>query len=239
MGQVIRQAVVNSETVAIPGSNSKPGAASAATSSSAALKEPTHHFHSVAAEVVAKTSSPTLMDSQDLLQKQAAERDIATKQGYQDGLSQGRKAADAEIKAKLEQLSSLIDACSNEISARLDRLDDEFIDLAFSAITRILGNSLSSRAGVEAVIRQVIHQRREEATPVTVRLSARDWELLGEQGRSALTTGSVSHWVVDPKIELGGCIVDGGRGSLDGRLETQLAKMKQALLDCHAGQREP
>ncbi len=37
--------------------------------------------------------------------------------------------------------------------------------------------------------------------------------------------------VEDPRVMLGGCIVESSRGTLDARLETQIERLKSVLLD--------
>lgn len=243
MGTVIRNSVVEADAIPIPG-----GVVAAPTARHSpvvtAAANPTAgdpHFGTLAAAVVSQ-AAPSLhaeVEAEQHRERLDAERKQAAQRGYDEGLSRGQEAAKREYDARLQTLSTLIERCEAEIELRLQRLDGEWLELVFVAVTRILGEALTSRAGVEAIIRQVIEQQRDEDVPLTIRVCARDWELLGEEGRDALTRGRPMTWRTDEKIEMGGCLVDGGRGTLDGRLETQLAKMKQVLLDCHASRHEP
>lgn len=243
MGQVIRNSVVQADAVPIPGgkvdalpTDLSPASSVAATSAASSL-----HFGVLAAATVSQVVSPphVTVDAEQHRERLNAERDQAAERGYEDGFDRGLEAAKREYDVRLQTLAGLIERCEAEIELRLQRLDDEWLELVFVAVTRVLGDALSSRAGVEAIVRQVIEQQRDEDLPLTVRVCARDWELLGDEGRAVLTRGRPMLWRVDEKIEMGGCIVDGGRGTLDGRLETQLAKVKQVLLDCHASRHAP
>lgn len=243
MGKIIRDSRIQEDAVSIPGGvtplrvleRERPAHANALLPT----KDSAVHFDAVAASAIVQGQSREAPDEAEIQRRLVSERENASKRGYDDGLIRGKEAARLEVAAKLSQLSKLIESCATETALRLDRLDDDLIELVFVAITRILGDALMTRAGVEAAIRQVINQQRDETLPLTIRVSDRDWELLGEAGRADLGQGRSAAWIVDEKVEVGGCLIDGGRGSLDGRLETQLAKMKQALLDCHAGQRDP
>lgn len=242
MGKVIRNSVVEADAIPIPGG--VVAIPAERHSRAAAAENPTagdQHFGALAAAVVSQVAPPPHVEAEAEQHRERldAERKQAAQRGYDEGLSRGQEAAKREYGAKLQTLSTLVECCEAEIELRLQRLDSEWLELVFVAVTRILGEALTSRAGVEAIIRQVIEQQRDDDVPLTVRVCARDWELLGEEGREALVRGRPMTWRTDDKIEMGGCLVDGGRGTLDGRLETQLAKMKQVLLDCHASRHEP
>lgn len=243
MGQVIRNSVVQADAVPIPGGEVAAPLADLSPASSAAAAPAASglHFGMLAAATVSQVVLPPQVaaDAEQHLERLNAEREQAVKRGYEDGFDRGHEAAKREYNARLQTLTGLIERCESEMELRLQRLDDEWLELVFVAVTRVLGEALTSRAGVEAIVRQVIEQQRDEDLPLTVRVCARDWELLGEEGRAVLTRGRPMLWRIDEKIEMGGCIVDGGRGTLDGRLETQLAKVKQVLLDCHASRHAP
>jgi flagellar biosynthesis/type III secretory pathway protein FliH len=66
---------------------------------------------------------------------------------------------------------------------------------------------------------------------VVVQVSARDLPLLaaGEQALRAAFGGRKLALAADPRIELGGCVLETRLGSLDGRLETQLRAVFEAI----------
>jgi flagellar assembly protein FliH len=70
------------------------------------------------------------------------------------------------------------------------------------------------------------------STDLQIRLHPDDFELLGPRVTelaNELHSISRAHVVADPQVRLGGCRVDTRFGSIDQRLESQLARIEQEL----------
>ena len=53
----------------------------------------------------------------------------------------------------------------------------------------------------------------------------------GEAAQPQLTSGQTVHWIPDPQIRPGGCLVEGGDQVVDARLSTILERVLRALVD--------
>lgn len=158
----------------------------------------------------------------------AALRAEAELRGYEEGLARGELAGRAPLDEQREHFAALSAALVRSKAAVLADAEDAMVELAFAAVCKVVGEHAASAAGVAAMVRQ--HSaRRHEREQVVVRLHPDDFALLqaGEEGLA-------DHCRADAGIELGGCIVDSGSGSLDARLETQLTGLRDTLLTVRA-----
>ncbi len=66
---------------------------------------------------------------------------------------------------------------------------------------------------------------------LVVRVSPRDHELLAAEGLKPKNGDAHAvELLADERVELGGCLIETGGGTLDGRLETQLKRLRDTLL---------
>jgi flagellar assembly protein FliH len=67
---------------------------------------------------------------------------------------------------------------------------------------------------------------------VLIRLHPSDHALLKKGGAlpDELPTGATLSWVGDPIVALGGCVIEAEKGELDARLETQIQRLREALV---------
>lgn len=166
----------------------------------------------------------------------AGARDAAARQGHEEGLAQGvaegRAGADAAVAKRLAQLDELAAQATNATTRMLDEQEDLLVEVAYAAICRIAGDLALSRAGALAMVRAAVGQLREtEGLRVRVHPDDAAW--------LAARDGAQHTWqlVPDERVTLGGCVVEGSRGSLDARLELQLERLRAALLAARAARK--
>lgn len=160
-------------------------------------------------------------------------RDDAAARGYEEGLAtgtaEGRAGVDAAMARHLAQLDDIVAQAAEARERLLAGHEDMLVEVAYAAICRLAGAGASSRAGALAQVRTAIAQVRE-ADGVRVRLHPEDVAWLAPRA------GEQHSWTLqaDERVELGGCIVEGGHGSLDARLDLQLERLRAALLAARA-----
>ena len=64
--------------------------------------------------------------------------------------------------------------------------------------------------------------------PYTLRLSEYDYNILSAHN-SEMKKFNIKNLISDDRVELGGCIIDTEKGIFDGRLEVQLARLKDVI----------
>jgi flagellar assembly protein FliH len=156
----------------------------------------------------------------------------ARDEGHAEGLAQGRRDGEAEFAERLRLVDELFVSARDAIEKNLDGMADTAVDITFEAITRILGDRFIDKAGTEAAVREVIRQSKERSKLV-VRVAPADFEALSTRRTElvdGLNVGQVE-LVADDLVELGGCVLETPSGSLDGRLEIQLQRLRDTLLN--------
>lgn len=146
--------------------------------------------------------------------------------GYEQGQEQaGREAAEATA-AQVARLNTVVQALSQSKRALLEENQDLLVEIAFAAVCRMLGANASSRPALVSMVGALIEAERAPEL-LRVRLHPQDLGLLSEA-----TSGLDPRleFLPDAGIELGGCMIDGPRGTLDARLELQLQHLRATLL---------
>lgn len=187
-----------------------------------------------AIEAVGKIAdaAPSVPDLAELDRQRRAARE----EGYREGLQRGRDEASKESKRQIVSVGEILAALRIERQRQLDAVQELAVELAFVAMGRILGDALATREGVIEMVRHALQEEADRHRLKIVRISPDDWNFLGEAGRAALVeeAGAGIQVVADARVKLGGCLLDLERGALDARLEVQLARLKDALLDARA-----
>ena len=184
-------------------------------------------------------------------------REQGYRAGFDKGLAEGRKAGQDAVSQETEatrqagvyqvdRLSQLVDAFQAQIDDRLSTLihaaEDEMVVLCHAVICRLLGDHFLDRKTIIHVVEQAVEQYRRTSghSAVTglmaIRMHPADLETLrGSEelnrwlNREEESRRGIISWVPDAQVGLGGCIVSSNQGSLDRRLETQLASLRDVL----------
>lgn len=167
---------------------------------------------------------------QDLEARRAAaeERGLAAaERQLQDRLAVMQQEADARSAAQAAQLDKVLAALLASRSGLLAEADDLLVEVVHGALCRMLGEGNAARALVAATVAGVLREVRDNA-PVQVYLHPEDMDLL--QGLAGSVANARLQLAADSRVELGGCLVETARGTLDARLELQLQAMREALL---------
>lgn len=195
----------------------------------------------VAAEALAPVPqlAPALAPPPDAAQREAERQDLVRRQeraeseGYERGLQKAAVESERQRKEELQRLRALTESLEAERNRFVGRLEDGAVEIVFESLARLLGRALAGSAGVAAAVREVIDQHAAGQKTLAIRVAPADLELLGEAGIAAIRSGLRAdiQFEADERLHPGGCLIDMPSGSLDARLEFQMERLKQALLD--------
>jgi len=181
---------------------------------------------------------PGAPDPVALIEEIEAERVEILEQAYHEGYRAGEEAGRKEGQhAYDDQIGALHEVGASIHSAFevfLSDAEDLLVEIAFASVCKILGRALCGRDGVSAMVREVIEQVREREQLI-VRLAPDDFALLVEEDGAALNAEAWhAQLKPDERVALGGCLIDSPSGTLDGRLETQLQRLREVLVAARA-----
>lgn len=159
----------------------------------------------------------------------------AERRGLERGQEKGEREALAQVARKLAVLSTLADALESTRQEAWSQAEDMLVEVVYAAVCRVAGASAASREALLEMVRGIA--RDEHAMQQwSVRLHPQDAELLLAD-RASLDERIMLQG--DEAVVLGGCMVDSDKGTLDLRLETQLARLGEALLAARRARTAP
>jgi flagellar assembly protein FliH len=188
--------------------------------------------------------------ARDAAVREARERAVA------DGLREGRERAAAEAKAQADgaaaalrqaqqDLTSAGEARARRFESQLAELgqqseallaeaQDDMLALCHEVICAVLGQKACSAEGLRGLLEQARSRLRTQGQ-LAVHLHPDDALLAGGHPQLASLPGV--QWVPDVAVELGGVLLRSAQGSVDARLEVQLAQLQSTLLAVRAQHR--
>jgi len=199
------------------------------------------HPESLMREAPPSADTAAQLAKQDLLLREsiAVERQRVLDEAHQQGYAAGVGQAQAEYAAQLEAMQQLFGSMRSALSDAIAGAEDVIVEIAFEAVCRVLGDVVGRREGVLAVVREVIRGVRERENLV-VRVAPQDHALIVTERQQLLKNGDAGRieLVADERVELGGCLIETAGGTLDGRLETQLQRLRDTLVSASRVQPE-
>jgi len=159
----------------------------------------------------------------------------ARERGHGEGVELGKAEALREAGEQGAAAARAIAAVARRAEREIEGMHDQIVAVAFEAVCKVLGAHAIERDVVAAMVREAVARVKHDEA-VLVRLHPQDCALLrGKVGDlRGDPEGEEQHFkvelVADDKIALGGCMVETDGGLLDARLETQMERLRAALL---------
>lgn len=129
------------------------------------------------------------------------------------------------------ELLSLIDTLAECKTGEIARFDDELIAVVYEAVCKIIGQAMTDKSIVTAMVREVISHAQDRMQMV-IRVSPHDFDII-QAAKELLSRGLSNRLevIADDHVGYGGCILETDAGTIDGRLEQQLNSLLELLLD--------
>lgn len=179
---------------------------------------------------------------------QAAQQDVATQQtelllaldqarreGHEAGFNQAlqqQSLAESELLLIAERFASSVEVLKVSGQALWAHAQQEVLTLALELAQRLLSSELQQRPEAVIEITQSLLREIHDASNITVRLHPDDLAIVENQGGVMnLDLDSLVEiaLLADNSLERGGCIVEAQDRQLDGRINTRLRAMAEAL----------
>jgi flagellar assembly protein FliH len=169
-------------------------------------------------------------------QAREAARAEGRAQGLAEGRDEGRAQAVEEAQAAAREHSTRIDAFLAKLeSTRESALvanEADALAIGFAAACKVLGERLVTAEGVQGAVREVLDRIRA-TEKLVLRLSPRDYEWWKSLDTEGAFAGRAVDLIADSSLAFGGCVVETGAGTLEARMEEQVAGLKDVLLKAH------
>jgi flagellar assembly protein FliH len=159
----------------------------------------------------------------------ASLRAESQKLGLQEGLQEAKEQIAQSIKQEKESIQHVLQALEKVVSEVHARYEGAIVDVVMTALVRLLGQHMASREGVVAQVQTVLAEAGLDG-PLKIEVHPKDLQIL----HAALEAGELDaagplSLASSAQVMLGGCRIVTEGGSIDGRLETQLAALQAQL----------
>ncbi len=165
-----------------------------------------------------------------------AELEEAWNRGFDAGFMEAGEQQAGRVTSALQALETAVSALQSGQSAWTDNAREHIVALATAVARHVIGRELRGDPYVIADLtrRALAHFPLNE--PVRVRVNPEDLSILSaaispDGGNIHVAPGRDVQWVADARIEVGGCIVEGRRRVVDGRVDHALERIFQRLAD--------
>ncbi|NRR31462.1 hypothetical protein HSX11_14890 [Oxalobacteraceae bacterium] len=189
--------------------------------------------HDAALQALASQREQLRLAQQKVNDEAAQTLAAAEQRGFQQGQEKGEAEARAQLAAQLERLGAIGQQLTQARRKVLDEAEDTLVDIAYTALCRIVGQTMASRDGLVGMVNHLLSEARE-APAFTARLHPQDAELLLSDDTDAAQLDPRLSVRADSAVKLGGCLLDSPQGTLDARLDWQLQQLAAALIQARA-----
>ncbi len=150
--------------------------------------------------------------------------------GYEDGVAAAREDLARELKKQAADLQQVQRLFSSSLEGQLAQVDEYAVDIAFAALARLIGDRTGEEGFTRALVAHALSTVRG-ARKVAVHVSQQDFKVMGRLGEELGADGRFSEieFVPDPRVTVGGCMIETDTGVWDARLETQLQRLRDAI----------
>ena len=151
-----------------------------------------------------------------------------------EGLERGRAHAIRELteraNASLETLARITEAAEQAFALEAHQLAQACTEIVAEVFLKLAGAALLTPEAILGSVVTVLQRVRDERE-VTIRVSPSDLPLLQTHQAAFDKALGARRWTVtaDSRVGAGGCLVESTLGTLDGRLEVQLANLSDTL----------
>jgi len=158
------------------------------------------------------------------------QHELETSAGYEAGMAQAQDEIDKERKKLISDTGQLRELFSSNLEEQMQKVDEFAVEIAFAALTRVVGERFGDEAFTRSVVSQAVDSVRG-ARKVAVHVAQQDYELMSQFADEITASGQISEieFVADPRVTVGGCMIETETGVWDARLETQLQRLRDAI----------
>lgn len=203
------------------------------------------HFADERLHEAAEASEKLLADAEDQIevwwmQKRAedeAASEVSRQAGYELGFNEGTARAETEIRElweqKLTEASDILKSAYDMREQIIQEAEPFLVELSCSIAEKIIGQqlTLSPNMALE-LIRHSLSRRREQGV-ITLCVSPEQLAFVQaarEELNYAIDSQAELQILPDSTVKDNGCVIRSSYGSIDARIDTQLAEIKRELI---------
>lgn len=184
-------------------------------------------------EFVSATDELTDIKGQISTLQQTAEQ-----QGHAAGLAKAGAESQRELEKQVASWERTLEQLLKQNEARWQSLRGELTDVVIASVIKLLGEQLANPQGARAALDHAI--RESGISVLRLLISPSHYDQLLKQGGPQLASLRERRIEIAPdaRIAHGGCLLETASGVVDGRFESQLARLRD-IIAAHYGPTGP
>lgn len=150
--------------------------------------------------------------------------------GYEVGYREGADKAALEARERATAIVSAVDVFNSRLSEDVELMQKDSILLAYEALTLIVGEYYKTPEFLNAILQSAVSKISDKKN-IKLHLSREDYELVNQMlSDNLFQLREITDIVADDRVKKGGCIIETENGIWDARLDSQLDRIKDALV---------
>jgi len=169
--------------------------------------------------------------------EEEAERDrasriaLACEQGFNEGMAEARKVAEAEKNRILADARLVLEQARAKRGEVMQESEQELVELALAIARKVIDLKLEEERKLIVNIARQALARAAQSREITLRVNPDDYdEVISAQGNLDIPVWQKVDIEADPAVEAGGCVIDTGSGLINAQIDRQMAEIREALL---------
>lgn len=151
--------------------------------------------------------------------------------GFEQGIGDGRTAAQAEMDEMLQTMRGLIDMARVERHKIIETAEPEIVRLSVAIAERILNQHIALDENAVLEMTRAAITRLVNRETVTVRVNPADIETMRQHRDKLMAMNDIDNMRVieDQRVDRGGVVIETDAGTIDAKISTQLREVRRLL----------
>jgi flagellar assembly protein FliH len=167
-----------------------------------------------------------------IIEEAGQEAERLKKEGFEQGLEEGRKQAAEETAQLMKEYADILAQIQEQRTALQQSYEGDVMTMVKAMVERLANHEVTVNPKViQAVLRRAMEFVVEQSE-VRVRLHPEDFQRIraaGLEDPSLLEGKSQVHLIEDPTVSMGGCFLESTFGEIDATLETCRVRLFAAI----------
>ncbi|HET9095469.1 MAG TPA: FliH/SctL family protein [Candidatus Baltobacteraceae bacterium] len=168
----------------------------------------------------------------DDAQRRVAQIEAEAKtQGFEQGESDGRAAAQAEMDEMLETMRGLVEMARMERYKIIESAEPEIVRLSVAIAERVLNQHVALDNDTVLEMTKAAITRLVNRETVTVRVNPADIETMRGHRDKLMAMNDIDNMriIEDQRVDRGGVLIETDAGNIDAKISTQLREVRRLL----------
>jgi flagellar biosynthesis/type III secretory pathway protein FliH len=152
--------------------------------------------------------------------------------GYEQGLAEGRAAAEADMAEAIQRMQQLASNVLESHTGFFRAAERQVVDLALQIAQKVVERELENMPELAVGVIRSALEEMDARTAVRVRIHPDDEEVVRRRWSQVVPSGVNGERIEiqpDERVQPGGAIIETTQGQVDAQLDTKLAQLGNAL----------